>query len=66
MKSTSFLLTLGLAVAFALFLACDDDDDSPAPEQTRTYRMGFSGIPPRDSLEARRSTSGPCARMRRS
>ena len=47
MKQYALLFALGLAVLAALLLSsCGDDDDSP-PEQTRTYRMGFSSIPPR-------------------
>jgi hypothetical protein len=52
MNGGRFFLAICCATLSALVLgSCDDDDDSPAPEQTRTYRMGFSGIPPRDSLE---------------
>jgi hypothetical protein len=51
MKARRFLLALSLAVACAVVLACGDDDDSPAPEATRTYRMGFSGIPPRNDFD---------------
>ena len=41
--------TCFLALACAGFLACSDDSTSPPPDEgpTRTYRMGFSGIPPR-------------------
>jgi hypothetical protein len=46
MKRCALLFALGLAALAALLLSsCGDDDDSP-PEATRTYRMGFSGIPP--------------------
>src|SRR6187431_2429811 len=44
--------TLLAALACAGFLACSDDGTSPPPNNgpTRTYRMGFSGIPPRFDL----------------
>src|SRR4030095_2956682 len=35
------------ALCLAFVLASCGDDDSPAPVYTRSYRMGFSGIPPR-------------------
>jgi hypothetical protein len=45
-----FCAALFAALAALLLSSCGDDDDTP-PEPTRGYRMGFSGIPPRDSLE---------------
>ena len=44
--------TLTATIACALFLACSDDGTSiPTGDgATRTYRMGFSGIPPRNDL----------------
>lgn len=44
--------TIIVAMACAGFLACSDDSTSPPPNTgpTRTYRMGFSGIPPRLDL----------------
>ncbi|HWN81321.1 MAG TPA: hypothetical protein VNM87_04440, partial [Candidatus Udaeobacter sp.] len=47
MKGRGWQFALVAAALTGLLLAsCGDDGDSP-PEQTRTYRMGFSGIPPR-------------------
>jgi hypothetical protein len=39
-------------LALAVLAACSDDGTTPAPPGTpaRTYRMGFSGIPPRADL----------------
>jgi len=45
--------TVILAIACAGFVACSDDNGTqPPPDDgpTRTYRMGFSGIPPRLDL----------------
>ncbi|HXV13051.1 MAG TPA: hypothetical protein VEC56_02480 [Candidatus Krumholzibacteria bacterium] len=46
--------TYALAVVLSLsgFVACSDDSTAPPPDDgpTRTYRMGFSGIPPRPDL----------------
>src|SRR5689334_13011990 len=40
-----------VALALAAPLACSNDDGTtPAPGPTRTYRMGFSGIPPTNDL----------------
>lgn len=51
MVARRLFLLLG-AVALAALAACSDDSTSPPPDDgpTRTYRMGFSGIPPRPDL----------------
>lgn len=48
---SGWMVSLG-ALAAALAVACSDDGASPPPpeEPTRTWRMGFSGIPPRADL----------------
>lgn len=45
-------IVLALLLAGALSVQCSGDDDNPAGPgaQPRTYRMGFSGIPPRSDL----------------
>ncbi|HEX3112605.1 MAG TPA: hypothetical protein VHU20_05020, partial [Candidatus Eisenbacteria bacterium] len=45
-------ILLALLLAAALSVRCSGDDDNPTgPGATpRTYRMGFSGIPPRSNL----------------
>jgi hypothetical protein len=41
----------GAVLAIAALVACSDDGGTtPAPVPTRTYRMGFSGIPPTNDL----------------
>jgi hypothetical protein len=48
-------LALGAALGASVLLAgCGDDDGPsgpPAPQAPRTYRMGFSGIPPRPDFD---------------
>ncbi len=50
--TTRTIWTIATAIACTGFLACSDDGTSP-PENapTRTYRMGFSGLPPRFDFE---------------
>ena len=44
------ILVLAAAIVLAGLVACSDDTSAPQPGTTRTYRMGFSGIPPTNDL----------------
>jgi hypothetical protein len=44
------LLRLAGAAAGATLLGCGSSSDDPPPASTRTWRMGFSGMPPRITL----------------
>ena len=49
-QSTQVLVTI--ACASFLFSGCTDGTTPvPTPQNTRTYRMGFSGIPPRGDID---------------
>ena len=51
-KASRHVYALAAALGIAGIAACSDDATAPAPDGalTRTYRMGFSGIPPRADL----------------
>src|SRR5262249_31928608 len=50
-RSLPRLLAALLLAAIAALLACSDDNGTaPVPGPTRSYRMGFSALPPRNDL----------------
>ncbi len=50
-RLSRYIFSLSIAVSLAGVIACSDDGTSPPPDDaTRTYRMGFSAIPPRFDL----------------
>ncbi|HEX6792082.1 MAG TPA: hypothetical protein VF247_12285, partial [Candidatus Krumholzibacteria bacterium] len=53
MRTPRRLAGILLVVAIGVIGACSDDDGTTpgAPQPTRTYRMGFSGIPPRNDFD---------------